>query len=110
MRKQTKLWTTKDGRRIRICDMSDSHLENSIRMLERMAVAATEAAISAGFRLLAGLRGEMAIMDTENELDSLMSEGIAPEEINELYNNLLWEKERRNGDEAESTKDSCGRG
>lgn len=29
------IWTTKDGRRIPITEMSDRHIENTIRMLER---------------------------------------------------------------------------
>lgn len=35
--KVTKVWTTKDGTRIRICDMTDDHLANAISFLERMA-------------------------------------------------------------------------
>lgn len=30
-------WTTKDGREIRVTEMTDAHLLNSIRMLERKA-------------------------------------------------------------------------
>ena len=35
IRKQTKIWVTEDGRRIRICDMDDGHLHNTIKMFVR---------------------------------------------------------------------------
>jgi len=35
IRKQTKIWVTRDGRKIRICDMSDGHLKNTIKMFYR---------------------------------------------------------------------------
>ena len=35
IRKQTKIWVTRDGRKIRICDMTDGHLQNTINMLYR---------------------------------------------------------------------------
>lgn len=35
IRKQTKKWRTKDGRLIRICDMSDSHLVNTIQLIRK---------------------------------------------------------------------------
>jgi len=36
-RKSTKLWTMKDGTKIRICDMSDAHIINTMRILKRYA-------------------------------------------------------------------------
>jgi len=35
MRKQTKLWTMANGGTIRICDMKDCHLENTISLIEK---------------------------------------------------------------------------
>jgi hypothetical protein len=37
IRKQTALWKTSYGQSIRICDMTDSHLSNAIRMFRRAA-------------------------------------------------------------------------
>ena len=37
MRKVTKVWKQKDGTKIRICDMTDSHLENATNLLQKYA-------------------------------------------------------------------------
>jgi len=36
-RKQTAKWTMRNGYKIRLCDMANSHLENCIRLVERAA-------------------------------------------------------------------------
>ena len=35
MRKVTKKWTCKDGSKVRICDMSDTHLVNAYKFLDK---------------------------------------------------------------------------
>lgn len=37
IRKQTKKWKTKDGRKLRICDMENDHLLNAMKFLVRAA-------------------------------------------------------------------------
>ena len=39
LHKQTRLWQTREGTKVRVCDMGDRHLLNAIRMLERGAEA-----------------------------------------------------------------------
>lgn len=95
MRKQTKIWKTKTGDKIRICDMEDSHLLNTIRMLERVAKQVEIQKEREGYQILSCLQGEMAILSVENELERLDQEGIDPSEINPLYDNLVNESIRR---------------
>ena len=68
MKKQNAVWTTKEGKKIRVCDMSDSHLNNTIAFLER-TVHAQEVQIA--FHMLEVLHGEMALMSAESYANSL---------------------------------------
>ena len=93
MRKQTKKWTTKDGRKIRICDMLDEHLENTINRLIREAEVRRYEAIRF-YMSSPGPNGDMAQMlfDQEQEavFDSCVEDFLPP-----IYTNLIREKERR---------------
>lgn len=95
MRKCTKLWTMKDGNKIRICDMSDSHLANTIVMIERMAEHKTQNAIVTGYKMLCMIQGEMAELSIENDIRHLEDYGIDPSEISSLYNDLFGDQTRR---------------
>lgn len=45
---RTQFWTTKDGRNIRVCDMSDRHLNNTVAYIKRRRamLAATHSYLS----------------------------------------------------------------
>ena len=76
----TKKWTCKDGTTIRIKDMTDSQLKNSIATLERRHEAAIENASSP----LCG--GDMAQYYAEMEFDNLMSSSV--EDVFPIYADL----------------------
>ncbi len=93
IKKQTKKWTTKDKSKIRICDMEDSHLLNTIKFLERFAE--TERKLNMDFYITCPQpNGEMAQMAFDNEL-SLAIESIWEDFTPPIYDNLIKEKERR---------------
>jgi len=98
MRKQTKLWTTKTGDKIRICDMSDTHLINTIKMLERCIDRLTQESIIGCCEAGRFLHGEQALQNVEDALLDLTYNGIDPSEEIPIYNNLCDEALRRNLD------------
>lgn len=64
-------WTTKDGRKIDIKDMSDDHLRNAVAMLRRKGfVGADEYEIALGSACSMG--GEMAQYYAEQSVDDMM--------------------------------------
>lgn len=87
MRKVTKLWRCKDGRKIRICDMDDGHLANCIALLER---AADKIRFTTPYPCF---NGEMAQFFAEQDWDRLQSAGT--EEFFPIYVDMLDEQERR---------------
>ena len=95
IRKQTEIWTTKDKRKIRICDMSDSHLSNTIAMLDRKTEVITPYLILEAHRTLNSLNGDMAMLAMEGEIDRLIEYGVDPSTIYPLYDNLVLESQRR---------------
>ena len=95
MKKQTKYWKCKDGRKIRICDMSDSHLLNTIKMLERNSQALHFYRISNLEAAQMFFHGEMALWEVENNLMQLYEEGPNVYEDFPIYENLVEEFDRR---------------
>lgn len=93
--KQTKVWTTKDGRRIRVCDMADRHLLNTMRMLQRQARIKEIQLIQEGAAALHIVGGELAAMTIEEEIDRLLEDGVSPYDIHPAYGAMCIECTRR---------------
>lgn len=85
-----KIWITKDGTKIRIKDMTDSHLLNTIKMLDRKH----SRVILDAYCFANMLNGEMAQYQMEGEIDRL-EEGDASQWCL-LYDDLMEEASRRN--------------
>lgn len=97
MKPCTRIWKCKDGRKVRVCDMTDSHLLNTIAMLERNASALLAQEISAAYSCLSMLQGEMATYYCERDIDRLeeTSPGEFLEATQPIYTHLCNEADRR---------------
>lgn len=92
--KQTACWTMKDGTKIRVCDMSDAHLVNTMRMLERGAVKAQGQTISALYSVSCMIQGEMASMDCDNAI-AQAEESDWTDYLPPIYDKMVLDAERR---------------
>lgn len=86
-RKVTKIWTTGDGVRVRICDMTDTHLRNAIRSCERLHKQMQRDLPYPMFG------GEMAQYYAEQDYERFQESD--PEESFPLYLDLHAEADRR---------------
>ena len=88
-----KLWTCKDGTKVRIKDMSDRHLQNAAQLILRSASRARSHALLT----YPDFNGEMAQLLAEQEwdkLDAMTDEDFAESEM-PIYKDLVEEIERR---------------
>lgn len=93
----TKTWKQKDGSEIRVCDMDISHLENTIKMLERAGYAKMHKLHNESLSW-AEPQGEMAAMVFEDGLDELLEDicyGHFEKYVNPIYFDMLEEVDRR---------------
>ena len=95
MRKCAKKWTQKDGKKIRICDMSDQHLGNTIEMLRRYAEAQHRNMLMGSYAAEAFFTGELAQFAIEDRIEALVMDGPDPSRYYALYDDLVEEQHRR---------------
>lgn len=89
-----KVWTTKDGTKVRISDMSDTHLCNTIRMLERGAEARRNIALLEAYSIEACVSGDMASLCISQDIKALQ-EGDLDQFLPPIYEHLLGEAYKR---------------
>lgn len=83
----TKVWTTKDGQRIRIKDMTDTHLMNTIKMMERKV---EEEVADIPYPVF---QGEMAQFYADQDYEAAIR--MTPYDRFELYGDMIEEANRR---------------
>ena len=93
----TATWTTKDGTVLKIKDMTDSHILNTIKMLERNAPIVQAALLGKVYDFQSTLQGKMAIDQMDREITGLEQSDSEEflEEHNPSYNSLLEEASKR---------------
>jgi len=75
--------------------MTDSHLINTIKMLEKNIEIMENHYINSGYKALDCLNGDMACFTVESELFTLEEDGLDIEEEYPIYTNLVNESCRR---------------
>jgi hypothetical protein len=92
---ETRFWKSKDGRKIAIRDLKDSHLMNIIKMLKKAGMDEARSTYSTYWRD-EGPRGEMAQEAFQDEADhQLMKVSVIALALVPLYEALLAEAEGR---------------
>lgn len=95
-RKQTVKWITKDGRKLRICDMESTHIWNTLHFLYKSAWT-RKANLVYSYLATPGPNGDMAQVAFEQESDGVFDSSWECY-IPEAYRNLLFEALRRDLD------------
>ncbi len=92
----SEYWQTKDGRIIKIVDMDDEHLVNSIRFLKNVVEKMRFSREIAGWSALNFVQGEMAeyAIESDLQLDGVLSDEEWLER-HTSYEELIIEAKRR---------------
>jgi len=90
----TKQWTTKDKRTLRVCDMDDIHLMNTIKFLERTCKKRLVYDLALAEWALDFVTGDIATYTAERHADSL-SDVTLNDYLPAIYFDMVEEAEQR---------------
>ena len=86
-----KTWKTKEGKKLKIKDMTTGHIQNCIKLLEKYD---SHCFLNA-YKFLDSLHGEIAIETMENNIASAEENGYINEEAQEYIESFENELQRR---------------
>jgi len=94
-RKRTKIWTTRDGQKIRVCDMDDGHLQNTINFLERWTENRRKAALADAMTVANCVTADIASDCAEDALDDAIH-ATREDYVPDIYYDMANELRDRN--------------
>ncbi len=87
-----KSWITRDGRKIPINRMTNSHLVNTIHYIERIARKYSQQLLFSAYRAINTMNGEMAIESIENDImhieECVDDTELLPAKLSNIYNDM----------------------
>lgn len=98
----TTIWTCRDGRKVRVCQMEDSHLLNTLNLLTRTARAQRADEIWLAYRAESFLHGEGALMAIDQEQRRLEADSDGIDLLPDVYYDLVDEAARRGLDSTQA--------
>ena len=101
-----RMWTTRDGAKIRIKDMEDSHLINTIKMLQRGAEL-RRSKVVASFLCGPEPSGDIASFQFDRDFDAAL-DSTFEDFLPDIFDDLDAERERRGIEEITFSPPSVG--
>lgn len=91
----TTVWTCRDGRKVRVCDMTDAHLVNTIRLCDRTARADRDQELRYAYAAESMMRGDGALQAIDAEQRALEADPEGRDLLPDVYYEMTEEAERR---------------
>lgn len=88
------IWTTRDGRQVTLDQMSDRHLFNTIKWIEKIFKDAAYRKALALEGISGSIHGEMASLYHDQQISALLAVGH-PSEVCSVYYPMIKEGKRR---------------
>lgn len=89
------MWTTKDGQKIPVPEIPDTHLVNICKMLNRNADTIMQHVLYSAYALEASLQGEMALDGIGREIAAMENGNLEFRDVYPIAEAVFFEAEKR---------------